>query len=258
MQELCAEGSVLTGFPPLAVRMYKADSAPPLSLKGHFTDWGYFGLGMFVFEIELGNSYNAAGISSPEYFAADDQTREVEFRRRVMKLMDEHPEGEGFVAWQPCSHPQLGEVEVGGLRLVPYCCPPPAALEEIGTRCADFILAHARRRPRLALEAVRAEHLSGGVYRLTATVGNRGQLPTHITEQALSLAHQPPVTVRLQPGEGARVVSRGALVEIPALAAMTGHEQLEWFVQADAPGASVTIAADHPRAGTARATVELA
>jgi murein tripeptide amidase MpaA len=258
MRQLCAEGSVLTRFPPLAVRMYKSDSAAPISLKGHFTDWGYFGLGLFVFEIELGNSYNAAGITTEEFFAADDQTRDVEYRRRVMRLMDEHPEWDAFVDWRPCRHPQLGEVEIGGLKTIPYCCPPSAALEQTTSNCADFIISHARHRPKLALNAARAEHIAGGVYRLTATVGNTGLLPTHITEQALGLAHQPPVTVRVLPGEGVRVVSRGALVEIEGLAALTGCRDLEWFVHRAVSEGTVEILAQHPKAGVARTQVILA
>lgn len=257
MKRLCAEGSVLTHFPPLAVRMYKSDSVPPISLKGHFTDWGYFGLGLFVFEIELGNSYNAAGITTEAFFAADDQTREVEFRRRVLRFLDERPGEQAFVDWRPCNHPQLGQVEVGGLKTIPYCCPPPEALEQIGSDCADFIVSHARHRPRLVLNRVRAEHISGGVYRLTATVGNSGLLPTHITEQALNLAYHPPVTVRVLPTEGVSVVSRGALVEIEGLPALTGSRDLEWFVHREAATGAVTVVADHPKAGTVRAEVQL-
>ncbi len=258
MKRLCAEGSVLTRFPSRAVRMYKADNAPPLSLQGHFTDWGYFGLGLFVFEIELGNSYNAAGVTTEEFFAADEETREVEFRRRVLRFLDQRPGKAAFVDWRPCDHPQLGRVEIGGLRTVDYCCPPPESMEQIGSNCTDFIVSHARHRPRLVLDKVRAEHIAGGVYRLRATVGNSGLLPTHITEQALSLAHRPPVTVRVLPDEGVRVVSRGALVEIDSLPALTGSRDLEWFVHREAAAGVVEIVAQHPKAGTARARVQLA
>lgn len=257
MRELAAEGAALTGFPDLAVRMYKTADAPPICLQGHFTDWGYFALGLHVFEIELGNSFNAAGITTAEYFAADDSARELDFRRRVMAMYDAHPEWEAWVDWHAASHPQLGPVEVGGVKTTWYACPPPPMLEEIGTNCADFIAEHARRRPRLLVQDCAAEPLGGGVYRIRATVANRGLLPTHITAQAEALAHRPPVTVRLQPGEGVEVVSRGQLTELPGLAAMTGHADLEWFVRTPRPHASVEITVSHPKSGAESCTVPL-
>lgn len=257
LQELAAEGTELTGFPPLAVRMYKTAGSPPISLKGHFTDWGYFGLGLHVFEIELGNSFNAAGITTEQYFAADERTRDREFRRRVMRHFDAHPEGEAWHDWTPCPHPQLGTVEVGGLHTIPYCCPPARALAEIGPRCADFILGHARRRPQLVLDPVELLPLGGGVHRLRATVGNRGQLSTAITEQALTLANQPVLSVRLEVSEGVEVVSRGQARELAPLAPGTGHHDLEWFVRGPG-GGRLDLVASHPRAGTARVPLTLA
>jgi hypothetical protein len=102
-----------------------------------------------------------------------------------------------------------------------------------------------------------AEPLGGGVYRVRATVANRGLLPTSITDQAQGLAHRPPVTVRLQPGEGVEVVSRGQLTELPGLAAMTGHADLEWFVRTSRPHANVEITVSHPKSGAESCTVPL-
>lgn len=257
LQELAALGSRLTGFPPLAVRMYKAEDAPPISLKGHFTDWAYFGLGLLAFEIELGNSFNAAGITTEEYFGADDETREREFPRRVLRYFDAHPEYGAWHDWQACPHPQLGTVEVGDLHTIPYCCPPPTALAEIGPRCAEFILAHASRRPCLVLDPVEVTPLGGQVYRLRATLGNSGWLSTAITEQAAALANQPVLTVRVEPSAGVEVVSRGQTRQLGPLAPGSGRHDLEWFVRGP-EGGRVAIVASHPRAGTVRATVRLA
>jgi len=255
MKELGEMGAQLTGFPLRAVRDYKPDNAPPISLKGHFTDWGYFSLGSFVFEIELGNAFNAAGISTEEYFAADEYTREVLFMRRVLKYADSAAH-EGFVNWQSFMHPQLGRVEIGGMKSVFGATPPPQAMEAIGANCTAFIVEHARRHPQLAIQNLRAEHLEGQIYRVRATVANIGGLPTHITEQGRQIATNGPVTIRLWRPEGVELLSREEIVELPALAALTGHTRLEWFVRGP-QGATVTVEAKAPKAGVTRATVSL-
>ncbi len=255
MKEIGEIGARLTGFGLRAVRDYRLDRDKPISLKGHFTDWGYFGLGLSVFEIELGSVYNAAGISTAEYFAADEHTREVVFMRQVLKYADAQPDP-GFVDWQPFDHPQLGPVEIGGLKSVFWGTPPPQALRAIGGNCAKFIVEHARRHPQLAIHSFTATPVEGQVFRLQATVANTGGLPTQVTEHGSRIAANGPVAIRLSLGEGVELLSRTDLTEVASLPALTGHADLEWFVRGPA-GATVTVEAKAPKAGSARASVTL-
>jgi hypothetical protein len=247
-KELGEIGARLTGFGLRAVRDYHTDGAPPISLKGHFTDWTYFSLGLLAYEIELGNSYNSAGISTEEYFAADDHTREVLFMRRLLHWLDQLGGEPRFHDWTPVAHPQLGEVEVGGLTCTDWACPLAGELLEIGERCADFIFTHADRHPRLEIGQAAVQQVEGQIYRVTATVANTGALPTNITQQGQGLAHRPPVTVRLEGSAGVEVLSRQALTELPQLSRLGGHQALEWFVRVAQPGSRLTITARHPRA----------
>jgi hypothetical protein len=247
-KELGEIGARLTGFGLRAVRDYHTDGAPPISLKGHFTDWTYFSLGLLAYEIELGNSYNSAGISTEEYFAADDHTREVLFMRRLLHWLDQLGGEPRFHDWTPVAHPQLGEVEVGGLTCTDWACPLAGELLEIGERCADFIFTHADRHPRLEIGQAAVQQVEGQIYRVTATVANTGALPTNITLHGLGLAHRPPVTVRLEGSAGVEVLSRQALTELPQLSRLGGHQALEWFVRVAQPGSRLTITARHPRA----------
>lgn len=256
LQDLGQAGERLTRFRLRAVRDYHGADSPPLSLKGHFTDWGYFGLGLYVFEIELGNLYNAAGISTSEYFEADAHTREVLFRRRCLRYADDLP-GRGFRDWQWCDHPQLGRVEVGGMPATGWATPPAAALEQSAPRCTDFILDHACRRPVLEVRQVEAEWLEGHLYRLRATVVNTGALPTYLSQQGKQIAANGPVTIRLRPGPGVRLVSRGQVRELPGLEALRGYVDLEWFLQTEHDGGEVTIEAYAPKAGSTEQVVAL-
>lgn len=261
MKDLGQVGERLTGFTLRAVRDYCGPDHPRLSLKGHFTDWGYFSLGLQVFEIELGSLYSAAGITTDEFFEADEFTRDVTFRRRIYKHADslraEDSPAQGFVDWQPFDHPQLGPVEIGGLPIVPCTTPPAPEMASIGPRCADFVIEHARRRPRLEVRDVQVEPLGGEVYRLRAKVGNVGALPTHITQHGRSIQSNGPVTVRLELPEGVELLSRKQVHETAGLEALRGHVELEWFVRGHT-GATVTITAQAPKAGSATAEVQLA
>lgn len=255
MKELGQIGEHLTGFTLRAVRDYRGPDSPPLSLKGHFTDWGYFSLGLHVFEIELGNLYNSAGITSEDYFNADEHTRSVVYGRRAYRFADDLPEG-GFVGWTPFAHPQLGRVEIGGLPIVTFCTPPADELAAIGERCAEFILEHARRRPRLEVRDVETVRLADDLYRLRARVVNAGALPTQITHHGRQVQANGPVTVRLQLPAGSEILCREQVREIPGLAPLRGFADLEWFLRAPA-GASVQIRATAPKAGVGAVTVNL-
>ncbi|MEN6401662.1 MAG: M14 family metallopeptidase [Armatimonadia bacterium] len=254
MKEIGEIGERLTGFGLRAVRDYRTDRSKPLSLKGHFTDWGYFNLGLFAYEIELGNMYNAAGITTAEYFAADAHTREILYGRQIMKYADSIPDA--FVDWKPFEHPQLGPVEIGGLRSTCWATPPPQALEGIGHRCAHFIVEHAQRCPRLEIHNLAAEHVGGQIYRLTATVANVGALATQISEQGHRIAANGPVTVRLLASEGVEVLSRSNMWEFGALHALTGHAEVECFVRAQ-EGAQVKLRAEAPKAGVVEQVARL-
>lgn len=252
MKDLGQLGERLTGFTLRAVRDYCGPDHPRLSLKGHFTDWGYFSLGLQVFEIELGSLYNAAGITTDEFFEADEFTRDVLFRRRIYKFAETL--SHGFVDWQPFDHPQLGPVEIGGLPIVPHTTPPATQLETIGPLCAEFIFEHARRRPKLEVRDVQVEPVGGEVYRLRAKAVNVGGLPTHVTQHGKGIQSNGPVTVRLELAEGVELLSRKQVHEIAGLEALRGHVDLEWFVRAP-EGAVVTITAQAPKAGRATVTI---
>lgn len=252
MKEIGKRGEELTGFKLRAVTEYRADDSKPLSLKGHFHDWGYRHLGLLVFEVELGNIYNSVGITTQDYFDAGDEERR-EFELRALQWHDDHPGKQAFSDWRPFAHPQLGEVEIGGWRRHFVANPVSEDMAEIAPKCVSFILDHAARHPRLSIVKVRTENVEGRVHRVSATVVNTGDLPTQITELGQKIVQNEPVRVRL---EGAKVVSKGAVQEIGHLAGVCGYCELEWFAQADA-GDEVRIVATAQKGGTAEALVTI-
>jgi hypothetical protein len=248
--------SDLTGFPLLATRDYRESWRKPHELKGSSNSWGHEQLGISWYVIELGNSINSAGVPTKEYLEADSETRERECKRKVLAFADEHPDMNPFVPWQAFDHPQLGPVEIGGVKQWEMFIPYAGDMKKIAPATSEFIRQHAGRHPQLALTGVSADAVADGVYRIRAAVANVGAFGTCVMQAGRSVASTEPVRVRLTGIADAAVLSRANLHELPSLAGLGGREQFEWFVKAP-PGSALTVEASNPRGGVARHELKL-
>ncbi len=244
----------LTGFPMMNSRDYRLDWAQPTALAGGSNDFAHFQLGISWYVIELGNGFTSAGIHTQEYFKSNDEQREREFIRRIMKAADSSPTRDVFVPWQQVDHPQLGTVEVGGLKPAAIYHLDPRDMEEISANTTEFLLWHASQHPLILLSNVEADRIGNGVYRIRAKVGNGGRLNTRVIASGGARTHKP-IKARLEGISDDAIASLPRSYEIDALAP-GAQQQMEWFVTADA-GTQVTLVASHPRGGVARETFEL-
>jgi len=239
-EELGERAAELMGLTLLPTVEYRSADMPPIELKGHSADWGYLHMGLFHFEIEQGNIYNAAGVKTEEFFAAGSDQRHV-FLKDAMRYHDEHPEHGMFVDWHEFDHPQLGCVEIGGWKKHWMINPSFEDLrEQIAPGSARFIIEYAARRPKLAVSDLDVAALGEGMYRIRAQVTNEGALPTNISERGLVLRSLRPVSVELVLGEGMELLSLGRYREIGHLAPHRRSGELEWFVRAPS-GGEVTV-----------------
>jgi hypothetical protein len=117
------------------------------------------------------------------------------------------------------------------------------ALPDLKKRCEGtyrFTLHHAGEHPRVCLEALQADAVGEGVFRVRARVANRGALPTHVTRRGAKLSRLKPVRVTFRPGDDVELLSREGHTELGHLGACTGTRELEWFLRAE-PGATCRI-----------------
>ena len=233
MEDLAEIGSRETGFPVIPVVKYHTARARDINLRGHFHNFGYHHLGLFVFEFELGIIRNSAGISTEEQFAVRTEEESEAQMRRVMKWWDEGKSRVPlFRPWREYDHPQLGRVEIGGL-LLPYLANPTMAdMRKIAKNTYRFTLEHAAKHPRVVLERLSVAAIEGTIFRIRARVANRGEFPTHITNKGRSLRRMRPVRVEFHPGQGVQLLSQRAHMELGHLRGVTGSKELEWFVSA--------------------------
>jgi hypothetical protein len=234
MEDLAQIGAEETGFPVTPVIQYHDARRRDINLRGHFHDFGYHHLGLYVFEFELGIMANSAGISTEEMLGARTYEEHQALERRLYAWWDEQGQhGEKpplFQPWAPSDHPQLGPVEIGG-ELYPYYANPALShLRQIAQGTYRFTLAHANRHPRIVLEELTVDAIAGPVYRVRARVANRGGFPTHVTNKGKSLRRLQPVRVEFHPAKGVALLSAQGHVELGHLSGPVGSRLLEWFV----------------------------
>ena len=233
LKELADIGSKHTGFPMIPVVKYHGADSPDVNLRGHFHNFGYHHLGLFVFEFELGTMFNTAGVSTEEYVATKStQEREAKMRQ-VMKWWDRQKRRPPlFRPWKRFRHPQLGEVEIGGIMSKYLANRTIADLRKVCAGTYQFTLEHAGRHPWVILEDVQADAMGGNIYRVRGRVANRGTFPTHITNKGKGLRRLRPVRVELKIPKGVKLLSSQGHRELGHLEGLIGSQTVEWFLSA--------------------------
>ncbi len=258
-------GTRLTGYPVISVY----DEFTPDKSKvrhGSLKDWVYEEMGIICFSTELWDIETAAGVEKAGYYNLGPRNAEVQ--RKLFAFVTGHLGDHGFRDWKAFDHPQLGQVEIGGMCYIwSYRNPPPAMLEEVCRTNVAFNLRHAAAAPRVVIDDVTVEALGADLFRIAATVSNHGYLPTNLSDVAIANKVAQPVTVAL---EGAEIVMNPARADLGHLAGRNErrHEYSNWGQQWSAtarrtewlvrgPG-TVSVTARSQKGGTMRRTVDLA
>ena len=232
MEDLARIASDCTGFPVIPVVQYHWARSRDVNLRGHFHNFGYQHLGLFVFEFELGTMYSSAALSTEELLGARTEQDREAHNRRLLEWWDrERPAERVFQPWSGVEHPQLGAVEIGGLVSKYLYNPTLAHLNEISKGTYRFTVEHARRHPWVRIEDPRVDRF-GEVLRIRTRVANRGALPTNVSARGTSLRRMPPVRVSFHPASAVELLSSTGHHELGHLPAVTGSRTLEWFVTA--------------------------
>ncbi|QWT54706.1 hypothetical protein KP626_06245 [Christensenella sp. MSJ-20] len=243
--------------------------------SGAFDDWMYEHQGIPCYTVELWNLQQRSGAEDrwPEVNKMTEDQKAMDYLKMV-KWSDENLGGKGFVDWAPYDHPQLGKVEIGGLKFkfVFQNCPNEYLEQEV-EKTFRFCLRHSAVLPHLALKSVSCQK-AGDAYCVTATVQNTGYLPTFITASAQNLKIDKPVKAEITLPESAKLVIGKQSMELGSLEGFGGvdtgyyygtiatHKSdptqitVQWMVEGAAPGSTATVSFSHPKAGSVAAEVQ--
>jgi len=134
------------------------------TVYGGELDWWHGAMGSYVFSNELWNNYLM--------FNDTAETDTYEFDKLLLFE-------DAFIPWQEVDHPVYGKIEVGGFNKNFGRTHPGFLLESDAHRNAAFCIYNAWVTPKLEVENVRINNLSGGLKEVTATVVNKQLMPTH-------------------------------------------------------------------------------
>jgi hypothetical protein len=260
--EVGALGTELTGYPVLSVyNDFTTDKTNPR--RGVFIDWAYDYYGVFALTTEI---WKAPGETGKSAFDTFDENLAMQWNDRELG-------GKGFVNWTAFPHPKYGAVEIGGWNSNYFSQnPPPTFAEAEWKKNALFEIKRAELLPSLRIADVKTVSLGDRLFRVTAVVRNDGFLPTNVTQKAIQHHIALPVDVRLELDK-AEILAGKEHSDIghiegngpppanqfgtPGGEAPRNQRTVEWLVRVQAEGATATITAATPRAGTATKKVPL-
>jgi hypothetical protein len=181
-----------TGYPTVS-GYHEFLYEPEKSLNGALTDFAYHQRGAIAYACELWDIFRRIGMDPVKPFV-DHYVRLEEKHYTALAAWDkEHNKGRLFRPWTPFKHPQLGDVEIGGIDLrVGISNPPLELIDEVITAQSKAYLRVAALMPRVGME-VTTKAAGGGVTELTVRVKNRGYLATHGLPSAESLPVSEPL-----------------------------------------------------------------
>jgi hypothetical protein len=175
-----------------------ATGEPPRDspIFGHGPDFGYSYYGVIWYGDEIWNGGRFTD------YDKDGRVDEAE----TLRWLDENRPGKGdFQPWTPFKHPQLGDVEIGGLNPKFWSQnPPPDMIETWARKEAMFnlYLAQQLAQVKIASVTVSPSASGAGVYEVKAVVTNEGLIPTALDiAKRVKIVRPDSCTIHLGPGQ---------------------------------------------------------
>ena len=277
-----------------AAKKYKrrfGDHDPPESTPsgGSFGEWAYFHYGRWSFicrgwwlpKVDTDEEEDPASPEqdkeSPDKEKATDEQQDgttSSEKDKKDKKKDEDKRGlddlnalrwfarekiDGFVPWQPIEHPDYPDkkVEVGGLRPFLRLNPPADRLEPLAKKHWQFLRSLVGLLPQLAFERIKTEPLGDGVWRITASVANRGYLPT-ASKMGQTTGRPHPLQIELEMSEDVTLATGPARRRLPTLDGRGGKAEQVWVVVApQGQAVSLRLRVWSPSVGEKSESIEL-
>src|SRR5262249_22126705 len=154
-------------------------------MRGTLAAWAYGERGCLSWAVELWDLFAAARLSKRKPFFRNYAIQ----KREEWSLLVEWDAAQNgrriFNAWRPFSHPQLGDVEIGGIDPVyGLLNPPEKMITPICAGLSSFALMLASLAPRLKI-GISTRPISPRFTELHLSAINTGYLPTYITVNSL-------------------------------------------------------------------------
>lgn len=204
----------LTGYPTVS-GYHEFLYEPDKPLRGDLVDFAYHQRGCVAYTVELWDLMAQLGIERKKPFVDTYSRFTRDEMIRLGKWDREQNAGRIVRPWRAVVHPQLGEVEVGGLDpRVGISNPPYEKLGEVCAQHAACTFRLASLAPSVVIERVNQASVGGDHRRVDVTFSNHGYLPSYVLASAKKLKHADPLRVEVQTSGCALVSDHDALREV--------------------------------------------
>ena len=172
---------------------------PEKPIRGDLTEYAYHQRGCIAYVCELWDLFEQVGLEKKKRFVDRYTQLDRADMVKIARWDAEHNAGRVLRPWKKWNHPQLGEVEVGGLDpRVGLWNPPFERIDEVCRGQAAVFLRVAALAPSVQFTEVRATEIESGLYRLDVRVENRGYLATHGLASARKLDWNEPLVAEIE------------------------------------------------------------
>lgn len=222
------EWADLHGGYPMVSGFEEFTYEPDKPLHGDLSNYAYVERGAIGFVVELWDFFKQAGLEVHRPFVMNYLRRTRQDVLTIAAWDREHNEGRVVGAWRPFSHPQLGDVEIGGYDpRVGIWNPPEGRLDEVCRAQASFLMRLLSIAPRVRLTELTVESLddAGSASRVSVIVENLGYLPTYVLSSAKRLEHADPLVATLSLSDGLSLASGVVRVEVGHLEGWGGYDR---------------------------------
>ncbi len=161
----------------------------------------------------------------------------------------------GFVEWTSFDHPDLGEVEIGGFTPYEMHNPPTESLEGLGEKHADFVVYLSGLFAEVAIVKTEVTAYGDGLFRIKASIENKGFLPTALKHGEVSRSVAPTM-VQLGVEPEAIVSGNSKTNFFQALEGSGNQKSYEWLIKGK-KGDKIELKVVSQKAGSDKAIITL-
>ncbi|MBK7872212.1 MAG: peptidase M14 [Saprospiraceae bacterium] len=157
--------------------------------KGNFSQTAYFHGGRFSFstpgwwvpKVEIDSTKRAPAATGGPRAGGGGAPKAGEEDIQFLKWADKEKLTNTFVDWTTIQHPDFPgqKAEVGGIAPYAKWNPPVSYLADVSDKHVQFLIELSEQMPEIQVVNVKNESLGNGISRITATVVNKGLMPTY-------------------------------------------------------------------------------
>lgn len=179
---------------------------------GDFTDFtnNLIGTYSFVGELTPDNTETYSGkpinpqAQSSNMFGSDNEQE-----RERLKFNDNVVQGELYLPWKKFTHPEYGEIEIGGWVKMSTRLPHPFMLQDMVYRVSSAVIFSATQTPEVKMEIVDKKSIGKNLYQVTVRLSNSKAMPS-MTYQSVKNNLYPKDILKIN-GTDIKIISGGLL-----------------------------------------------